>query len=128
VHLVVSGRGEPVEFSLAAASDADISLFKQLSLDLPEGSIIHAEKGYTDYHYEDLLKEVGLHLKAQAKKRSKRPMAAWEEFLSKPARQYIETVFSNLSAMSSRKIHAVTPRGFELKIVCFVLAFSIQCL
>ena len=49
VHLVVSGRGEPVEFSLAAASEADIiSLLKQLSLDLPEGSIIHADKGYTD--------------------------------------------------------------------------------
>jgi len=99
-----------------------------LSLDLPEGSIIHADKGHTDYHYEDLLKEVGLHLKAQRKKRSKWPMVAWEEFLSKPARQYIETVFSNLSAMFSRKIHAVTPRGFELKIVCFLLAFSIQCL
>jgi hypothetical protein len=66
---------------------------------LPEGSIIHADKGYTDYHYdEDLLKEVGLHLKAQRKKNSKRPMAPWEEFLSKPTRQYIETVFSNLSA------------------------------
>ena len=78
--------------------EADIRLFKQLSLDLPEGSIIHADKGYTDYHYEDLLKEVGLHLKDQRKKRSKRPMVAWEEFLSKPARQYIETVFSTLSA------------------------------
>jgi hypothetical protein len=55
-------------------------------------------------------------------------MVAWEEFLSKRARQYIETVFSNLSAMFSRKLYAVTPRGFELKIVCFVLAFSIQCL
>ncbi len=55
-------------------------------------------------------------------------MPAWEEFLGKPIRQYIETVFSRLSAMFSRKIHAVTPRGFELKIVCFLLAFSIQCL
>jgi hypothetical protein len=100
--------------------EADIRLFKQLSLDLPEGSIIHADKGNTDYHYEVLLKEVGLHLKDQRKKRSKRPMVAWEEFLSKPARQYIETVFSTLSAMFSRKIHAVTPRGFELKIVCFL--------
>lgn len=128
VHLVVSGRGEPVEFSLAAASEADIAVFKELDLDLDEGSIIHADKAYTDYHYEDLLKEVGLHLKAQRKKNSKRPMPVWEEFLSKPIRQYIETVFSKLSAMFSRKIHAVTSRGFELKIVCFLLAFSIQCL
>ena len=96
VHLVTTGAGEPVEFCLAAASEADISLLKEMSLDLPEGSIIHADKGYTDYHYEDLLKEVGLHLKAQRKKRSKRPMPPWEEFLSKPTRQYIETVFGKV--------------------------------
>jgi hypothetical protein len=128
VHLVVSGAGEPVEFTLAAGSEADVKVFKELDLDLPEGSTIHADKGYTDYHYEDLLQEVGLCLKAQRKKRSKRQIPAWEEFLAKPARQYIETVFGELSRLFSRKIHAVTPRGFELKIVCFLLAFSIRCL
>jgi hypothetical protein len=128
VHLVATGGREPVEFCLAAASEADIGLFKELNLELPEGAIICADKGYTDYHCEDLLEEVGLHLKVQRKKNSKRQLPAWEEFLSKPTRQYIETVFSKLSALFSRKIHAVTPRGFELKTVCFLLAFSIQCL
>jgi hypothetical protein len=128
LHLVSTASGEPVEFTLAAASEADISLFKEMALELPEGAIICADKGYTDYHYEDLLEDAGLHLKAQRKKNSKRPMPAWEEFLGKPIRQYIETVFSKLSAMFAGRIHAVTPRGFELKIVCFVLAFSIQCL
>ena len=128
VHLVVTGAGEPVEFSLAAGSEADIAIFKELELDLPEGSIICADKAYTDYDYEDLLEEVGLHLKAQRKKNSKRPMPAWEEFLGKPIRQYIETVFGRLTSLFTRKIHAVTPRGFELKIVWFLLAFSIQCL
>ncbi|MDX6381566.1 MAG: hypothetical protein QOI57_2590, partial [Rubrobacteraceae bacterium] len=83
---------------------------------------------YTDYHYEDLLKEVGLYLKAQRRKNSKRPMAAWEEFLSKPIGKYIETVFSGITNLFSKKIHALTPRGFELKIVWFLLAFAIQCL
>jgi hypothetical protein len=128
VHLVVTEAGEPVEFSLAAGSESDITVFKKLDLDLPEGSIICADKAYTDYAHEDFLEEVGLHLKAQRRKNSKRPMPAWEEFLAKPIRQYIETVFSQVSALFSRKIHAVTPRGFELKIVCFLLAFSIQCL
>jgi len=128
VHLVVSGEGEPVEFTLAAGSESDIEIFKDLELDLAEGSTIHADKGYTDYDHEDFLKEVGLELKAQRKKNSKRPMPAWEEFLGKPIRQRIETVFSKLAELFSRKIHAVTPRGFELKIVCFLLAFSIQCL
>ncbi|MDP9381966.1 MAG: transposase [Chloroflexota bacterium] len=107
-------------------------MFKNLQLDLlllPEGSTIFADKGYTDYDHEDLLQEAGgLHLKAQRKKNSKRPMPAWEEFLGKPIRQYIETVFSRLSDLFAGKIHAVTPRGFELKIVWFLLAFSIQCL
>jgi len=128
VHLVVSGAGDPVEFSLAAGSEADVTVFKELNLDLPEGSIICADKAYTDYDYEDLLEEVGLHLKAQRKKNSKRPMPAWEEFLGKPVRHYIETVFSQLTNFFPKKIHAVTPKGFELKIVCFLLAFSIQCL
>ena len=105
-----------------------LGCFKELNLDLPEGSIICADKAYTDYDYEDLLKGMGLHLKAQRKKNSKRPMAAWEEFLSNRVRKYIETVFGGITAMFSRKIHAVTPRGFELKIVWFVLAFAIQCL
>lgn len=117
-----------MEFCLAAASEADIGPFEESNLDLPEGSIICADKGYTDHHYEDLLEEVGLQLKAQSKKNSKRPMPAWEEFLSKPTRQYIETVFGKLSALFSRKIPAVTPKGFELEIVCCLFTFSIQCL
>jgi len=129
VHSVVTGAGEPVEFSLAAGSEADIAIFKEMELDLPEGSIIFADKAYTDYEYEGLLKEAGgLHLKAQRKKRSKRPMPLREEFLGKPIRQYIETVFSRPTSMFARKIHAVTARGFELKIVWLLLAFSIQCL
>lgn len=127
-HLVVTGAGEPVEFSLAAGSEADVAVFKDLELDLPEGAIILADKAYTDYDYEDLLEEVDLHLKAQRKKNSKRPMPPWEEFLGRPIRQYIETVFGRLTSLFARKIHAVTPRGFELKIVWFLLAFAIQCL
>ena len=115
---------------MEAASEADVKVFKNLELDLlPEGATILADKGYTDYDQEDLLEEAGrLHLKAQRKKNSKRPMPAWEEFLGKPIRQYIETVFGRLSELFAGKIHAVTPRGFELKIVWFLLAFSIQCL
>ncbi len=40
----------------------------------------------TDYDYEDLLEEVGLHPKARRKKNSKRPLPMWEEFLGKSIR------------------------------------------
>lgn len=49
VHLVVSGAGEPVEFALQAGSECDVKVFKNLGLDLAQGSTIFAEKGYTDY-------------------------------------------------------------------------------
>jgi hypothetical protein len=55
-------------------------------------------------------------------------MPVWEEFLGKPIRQYIETVFGRITGLFSKKIHMVTPRGFELKIVWFLLAFAIWCL
>jgi hypothetical protein len=106
VHLVVTGAGEPVEFSVEAGSEADVRVFKNLGLDLPEGSIILADKAYTDYDYEDLLEEVGLCLKAQRKKNSKRPMPMWEEFLGKPIRQYVETVFCKLTNLFARKIRS----------------------
>ena len=96
-----------MEFSLAAGSEADIAVFKELGLDLlPEGSIICADKAYTDYHYEDLLEEVGLHLKAQRKKRSKRPMPGWEEFLGKPIR-------ANPFASTSKRSSASWARRFR---------------
>ena len=82
VHLVVSELGEPVEFILAAGSEADVKVFKELNLDLPAGATIHADKGYTDYHYEDLLAEIGVNLICQRKKRSKRPHSASTEFRS----------------------------------------------
>ncbi len=81
-------------------------------------------KAYTDY--EDLLEEAGLRLEAQRMKNSKRAMPAWQEFLGKSARRYIETIFSELTNLFPKKIHAVTPQGHEPKIVCFLPGFSIQ--
>lgn len=107
IHLVVSGDGAPVEFSLAAGSEADVAVFKELDLELPEGAIIHADKGYTDYHYEDLLKEVGLHLKAQRKKNSKRPMPAWEEFFG----QTCSPVHRNGLQQVERDVYEEAPCG-----------------
>ena len=38
VHLVLSSEGDPVEFSLAAGSEADIAVFKELGLEFyPKG-------------------------------------------------------------------------------------------
>lgn len=80
VHLVVSGAGEPVEFALKAGPEPTLQYLGTSDWTLPKGSTITADKEYTGYDYEDLIKEIGSHLKAQHKKNSKRPMPAWEEF------------------------------------------------
>ena len=67
-------------------------------------------------------------LQPQRKKNSKRPLDLCQEFLFKPIRQHIETAFSQITNLFPKHIHAVTANGFVLKVVCFLLAYSFQCL
>ena len=43
-------------------------------------------------------------------------------------RKIIEAVASELELLLPHHIHALTPQGFELKVVLFVLAWSFYCL
>ena len=130
VHMIVTAEGgEPVEFFLEAGSKNDNAAFKSFELDLPSGSAIYADKQYNDYHYEDLLEEAAsIEMKPLRKKNSKRPFAPYVEYIQHRMRKRIETSSSQIAGLFPRKIHAVTAQGFELKVVCFVLAFAIQVL
>jgi hypothetical protein len=133
VHLVSTGAGEPLDFVLTPGSTADLTGLKLLNLDLPAGSTLLGDRAYNDYYNdyeeEDWLQAAGeVTLQPQRKKNSKRPLPTWLEFLGKPVRQRIETSFSQITSLFPKHIHAVTPQGFVLKVICFLLAFSIQCL
>ena len=125
VHLVTTATGKPVEFVLAPGSFADVRVFKGMNLDVPEGARPYADAAYTDYETEDLLRDVGIELVAARKKNSKRPHPAWVEYVCSQTRKYVETTFSLLAERFTRSIHAVTPRGFELKVFLTVLSYSI---
>lgn len=130
VHMMVTAEGgKPVEFFLEAAAKNDNAAFKGFELDLPAGSTIYADKQYNDYHYEDLIEEAAsIEMRPLRKKNSKRPFAPFVEYIQKRMRKRIETSFSQIAELLPKKIHAVTAEGFELKIVCFILAFAIQVL
>jgi hypothetical protein len=129
VQLLITAQGEPVEFVLTPGSMADQVGFRHLNLDLPVGSVIHADKGYNDYGEEDLLSESGaIILQPLRKSNSKRAMPPWVEFISKPVRQQVETAISQITALFPKHIHAVTVQGLQLKLTCFVLAYAISCL
>ena len=129
VHIVITSTGEPVEFILAPGAMNDCRVLKQFDLDLPSGSTIYADKGYNDYGYEDLIKEAAdISLNPLRKKNSKRPIACWSSFLRKYFRKRVETVASQITSLFPKSIHAVTSRGFELKVALFIIAFAIKCL
>jgi hypothetical protein len=113
-HLLVTATGQPVEFCLAPGAENDLVPFRDFALDLPGGAVIFADKLYTDYGYEDLLKEAGIEFVPLRKKDSKRARPGWEEYYNRVVRKRVETVNSRITALFPKSIHAVTPHGFEL--------------
>lgn len=129
VHLLVTRTGEPVEFVLAPGGESDLKNFKTLSLDLDPHSRLYADKAYGDKREEELLLEAaGIMFMPQRRDNARVPRPAWISFLADPTRKRIETSFSHITSLFPRHLKAVTAKGFELKIVCFLLAFSVYCL
>lgn len=127
IHLMVTEKGEPVEFFLTPGSFADVKGLKVFPFALPEGSVVYADQAYNDYAVEDLLLEVEqITLSALRKHNSKRPVPAYVHFVQHYKRKIIETSGSLISQFLPKSIHAVTSKGFELKTMLFVLALSVN--
>lgn len=124
VHLVITQTGVPVEFFISPGSMHDIKAFKRLSLNIPNKSILLADAAYTDYKFEEKLKkERGITMVVKRKKNAKKKPLITSSKLYKKRRR-IESTFSTILGLTNRTIHAVTQKGFELKLLCFVLAYS----
>jgi hypothetical protein len=127
IHLLVTAEGHPVEVSLTPGSYSDTKHLRSFELDLPEGSTLYGDKAYNEYFTEDVLTEAcKIDLLPQRKKNSRRALPAYVEYLQQVYRKRVETAFSQLERLLPKSIHAVTPRGFELKVFLFVLACSID--
>ena len=125
-HLIVTATGKPVEVVLAPGSLHDMPGLRSMFLDLPEGADLYGDKGYTDYEWEDLLLAISnIELTAARKRNSKRPHPGHIGYLCQVIRKRVETTFSQINEHLARSIHAVTPRGFELKVFLTILAYSI---
>ncbi len=67
-----------------------------------------------------------IHLMPVRKKNSKRKYSGFLENSIKFVRKCIESAFIVINQRFQSDIHAVTPHGFELKVLLFVLAFGIE--
>ncbi|QDK80151.1 hypothetical protein EXU85_16690 [Spirosoma sp. KCTC 42546] len=118
---------QPVDYFITAGSFHDSTALQAMQVDLPAGSELYGDSGYTDYEQEDFYAECDqIYLKIHRKKNSLRPDEAWDVFLKKHFGKPIENVFSQITNLFPRKIHAVTAEGFLLKLFLFLLAFTIN--
>jgi hypothetical protein len=128
VHLMVTQAGQPVECFLTHGGFGDVDALKYYAYELPDGSIIYADKAYNDYEIEDLLKVVEhIQLLPIRKKNSKRAFSPSVAFVQSYHRKRVETAGSLIEQLLPKSIHAVTAQGFELKVALFVIASSLNC-
>jgi hypothetical protein len=125
VQVLTTAGGIPVEFCFVPGAESDVQALGKLPMSVAEESRIYADSAYTDYNIEDDLKQAdSIELMVQRKSNSKRKDEPWIGFLKQHMRKGIETTFSMLKALFLRKIHAVTFKGFLLKIMLFIVAFT----
>ena len=128
IHLMVTQEGQPVECFLTHGGFGDVDALKYYAYELPDGSIIYADKAYNDYEIEDLLKDVDhVALLPIRKKNSKRALPPEVSFVQHYYRKMVETAGSLIAQFFPKAIHAVTSQGFELKVALFVIAYSLNC-
>ncbi len=128
IHIMVTEQGEPVEFFLAPGAFSDTSALSLYQFDLPEQSWITGDKAYNNYAMEDLMREAGVELLPLRKKNSLRPVPPYLTYMQQAIRKIVETTGSLIERLLPKSIHAVTAKGFELKVALFVLASSINFL
>ncbi len=127
VPVVATTDGVPVEYYVHAGSEADQTGRHGLAQDLPAGSVVYTDAGYTDYVAEDLFEQAtGNRQQTARKKNSTRPHEPHENFLIQHLRKGIETTFSQLTARFPKHIHAVTAAGFVLKLVLFIFVHALD--
>jgi IS5 family transposase len=126
VCLVVTEQGYPVEFHLSPASTADMAALRSMELDLPKTATIFGDKGFLDQKFEaELAEQMGIRLVVPRRKNMKEQLEGCIGYICKVVRKRVETTFSQIAERLARSVHAVTPAGFERKIMLTVLVFSI---
>jgi hypothetical protein len=74
------------------------------------------------------MKEAGIVLSPIRKKNSLRPVSPFVFYFQSTIRKVVETTGRLIERLLPKSIHAVTAKGFELKVALFVVACSINFL
>ncbi len=123
--MIINSQGVPIGFCITPGSTADIEGLKLLSCELPEHSTLLGDKAYTDYSLEDdLLEMMNVALCPKRRRNLTRQHTTVQEYIHSKKRNLIETAFSVIVSKMPRQIKARTEKGFILKVIFFILAYS----
>ena len=126
VALLTDEKGNPVELAFIPGSYSDHSALKRLDFDLPAGSIVWQDSGFTDYEWEDFYQQYEqIEFATQRKKNSQRGDTFVDAIAKKQNRKLVETKISEITTRFHKKIHAVTIEGFQLKVFLTIMAFGL---
>lgn len=124
VQVITTAEGIPVECCFVPGSEHDSEAMSQLLWDFQPGECIYEDSGYTCYTFEDIAADAGIAILSARKKNSKRKDQPYEAWLKDHYRKHIETSFSQITNLMPKALHAVTPKGFFIKALLFVMAFQ----
>jgi hypothetical protein len=84
----------------------------ELAMNLLKGSQVFLDAGYTEYNFEDFLKDEEINLMIRRKKNSKRfDLPAIADY-KQSMRKFIETTIGEIEKLFPKKIHATDLDGF----------------
>jgi hypothetical protein len=127
VHLISTSDGCPVEVLVTPGSVHDNKALQMMDIDLPQQSCLYADAAYLNGEVKELLQEYqGIALKAATKKNARVKNTWAEELENKYFRKRIENTFSQITRTFPKKIHAITPKGFLLKILISIITFTLN--
>ncbi len=124
LHLICTEHGVPVSFELLPAAEHDLTPIHELTVVLPEGATVFADKGYvSDPDALTILEACGVRL-LSVRRKNMTPNCWADEYDLRRYRKRIETVYSQCVAMGLQRLHARTNFGFDLKTWASLLALA----
>jgi hypothetical protein len=126
LHLICTPDGLPVSFDLLPASLHDLTPIHELTVDLPDGACVYADKGYNCLPEEASIYQ-DTHVRLIPIRRNNMQPHDWlDDFDLRLYRRRIETIYSQLESMGLERLHARTNTGFEIKLHASLLALALK--
>lgn len=127
LQLLTTAQGVPVSYFITEGSMADAAAMEHITLPLTAESVVYADAAYTDYSFEDELKQQHcIDWRVQRRSNSKRVRSKEQEKMIQKNRRIIETMFSSLKQMFKKKLQAYDIESYMRKIKCFILASQLK--